>query len=751
MHLPKTAGMALRLFLGNQYSVSQILPADGWPELLSVDFSRIEEYRLFQGHFSCSLLDLLPQDVVTIVFLREPVARTISHLKHLRRDPNFHPANKLAAGRTLDDLVRDDRIMQLCCDSQCALLSYDMPGKAILADLRRVQNEGRAPNPDDFAGEPDLAKAEAMLDRFGFVGFVEDLQDDVMRLSMKFGFHPPRDIPRHNHDPEGETKLDSIDPETLAVVRRWNAADIALYEAARRRFSGRPRIPRSAVERELLVRGAYAPIRQPVKFAISGPLPGSNWYEWEDAAQGGHRWTGPLNETTLELPLAPGLDFELSLVVLIPDLNDLSAHLGDTELPIRRDASDRRIHRIAVHIPAALVRENGLTSLRLRTKQVFQPSETDIRILSFMVRELSISRVEPASLTTAHPQNAPSVSGTIFDAEKFVLNLFRSILHREPDPPALRHWVTKIDDSTDLNSVFDEFMSCDEFQAIRSRLTATPALAHPPGHFYSPIVNPTEIATDLRRRLQQPASAALPGISVDLEAHIDLWNRMLRFFREIPFPSEPTEGFRYHFCNPAYSYADGSVLYAMLRAFEPARLIEIGSGYSSACSVDTIERYLSGNVEVTFIEPYGDLLRQLLGNHAVKKLDHLELRVQDVPLELFDRLTAGDILFIDSTHVLKTGSDVCYELFEILPRLASGVLVHFHDIFWPFEYGENWALEENRSWNEIYGLRAFLTYNKSFEILFFNDYFRRLKHDLIEATFPDFLKNTGGAIWLRKR
>ena len=400
MHLPKTAGMALRLFLGNQYAVSQILPAFGWPELLSVDFSRIEEYRLFQGHFSCSLLDLLPKDVVPIVFLREPVARTISHLKHLRRDPNFHPAHQLAAGRTLDDLVGDDRIMKLCCDSQCALLSYDVPGEAILADLRRVQSEGRAAKPDAFAAKPDLAKAEAMLDRFGFVGFVEDLQDDVMRLSMKFGFHPPREIPKRNHDPEGETRLDSIRPDTLAALRRWNAADIALYETARRRFSGRPRVPRPEVERELLARGTYAPLRRPIEFAISGPFPGSNWYACEDAAHGGHRWTGPLNETTLDLPLASGFDFELSLVVLIAELGDLTARLGDTELPIRRDSSDRRVHRITVDIPAVLVREKGLTSVRFQTKDVFRPSETDIRIMSFMVRELSISQVEPASLTT---------------------------------------------------------------------------------------------------------------------------------------------------------------------------------------------------------------------------------------------------------------------------------------------------------------------------------------------------------------
>jgi hypothetical protein len=73
-----------------------------------------------------------------------------------------------------------------------------------------------------------------------------------------------------------------------------------------------------------------------------------------------------------------------------------------------------------------------------------------------------------------------------------------------------------------------------------------------------------------------------------------------------------------------------------------------------------------------------------------------EARVQDVTLDLYAELDRDDVLFIDSTHVMKTGSDVCHELFAILPRLASGVLIHFHDIFWPFEYGEEWVLKENR-------------------------------------------------------
>jgi hypothetical protein len=124
--------------------------------------------------------------------------------------------------------------------------------------------------------------------------------------------------------------------------------------------------------------------------------------------------------------------------------------------------------------------------------------------------------------------------------------------------------------------------------------------------------------------------------------------------------------------------------------------------------------------------------------------------VQEVSLSVFEVLRNGDFLFIDSSHVMKTGSDVCQELFEILPRLAPGVFIHFHDMLWPFEYREDWVLRENRSWNELYALRAFLTFNDRFEIVFFNDYFRRFNEPLIQATYPLFLRNSGGSLWLRK-
>ena len=89
-------------------------------------------------------------------------------------------------------------------------------------------------------------------------------------------------------------------------------------------------------------------------------------------------------------------------------------------------------------------------------------------------------------------------------------------------------------------------------------------------------------------------------------------------------------------------------------------------------------------------------------------------------------------------HVMRTGSDVCHELFEILPRLAKGVYVHIHDMFWPFEYPRSWVIDDNRSWNELYGVRAFLTNNDSWRVVMFNDYMRLLETDLIRSTHPEF-------------
>jgi hypothetical protein len=118
-------------------------------------------------------------------------------------------------------------------------------------------------------------------------------------------------------------------------------------------------------------------------------------------------------------------------------------------------------------------------------------------------------------------------------------------------------------------------------------------------------------------------------------------------------------------------------------------------------------------------------------------------------LDVFESLEKNDILFIDSTHVSRVDSDVNRALFEILPRLKSGVFVHFHDVFFPFEYPRQWVFE-GRAWNELYMLRAFLQYNKGFNVVLMNTFMEHFHESFFRENMPLCLKNRGGSIWLEK-
>ena len=126
--------------------------------------------------------------------------------------------------------------------------------------------------------------------------------------------------------------------------------------------------------------------------------------------------------------------------------------------------------------------------------------------------------------------------------------------------------------------------------------------------------------------------------------------------------------------------------------------------------------FFDNEIQCTFIEPHPKLLKSLLKQGDLERIEIVPRPLQDVDLELFESLRANDILFIDSTHVAKIGSDVNRIFFEILPALATGVYVHFHDIFYPFEYPREW-IYEGRAWNEAYMLRAFLMYNAASGVL----------------------------------
>lgn len=273
--------------------------------------------------------------------------------------------------------------------------------------------------------------------------------------------------------------------------------------------------------------------------------------------------------------------------------------------------------------------------------------------------------------------------------------------------------------------------------------------AHPNGHFYSPVFSIEDIKSRQDEIWKNVATDGIRGIDLRAEEQQKLAGALSRFYSELPFTHEKQKGLRYQFDNGYYSYTDGIVLYSVMRYFQPKRIIEVGSGFSSAVMLDTNELFFENKIDLTFIDPYPERLLDVMTEHDQKYTTLIESDVQKISLDIFKNLQAGDILFIDSTHVSKTGSDVNYILFEILPVLNSGVLIHFHDIFYPFEYPKEWVFN-GINWNENYILKAFLMYNTDFEIKLFSDYLHRHHKDCFSA-MPLTYTNTGGNLWIQKK
>ncbi len=270
----------------------------------------------------------------------------------------------------------------------------------------------------------------------------------------------------------------------------------------------------------------------------------------------------------------------------------------------------------------------------------------------------------------------------------------------------------------------------------------------PPGHFYSPIPDLTELPPEDRTFAELETDVSM-SISLNSEQQRKLVAQLARYSGEFCWGMEIDPGMRFHFKQEWFREGDAIILYAMLRHFRPKRVIEVGSGFSSALMLDTNDKFLNGEIEFTFIEPYPDRLMGILraedSAHSI-----IEAPVQQVDRNRFSELQAGDMLFVDSSHVSKAGSDVNYLIFDIVPSLKEGVLIHFHDIFWPFEYPREW-LARGVAWNENYLIRAFLQYNTSIEMLLLNSYIGQKESAWLEKNLPIFLANTGGSMWLRKR
>jgi hypothetical protein len=256
-----------------------------------------------------------------------------------------------------------------------------------------------------------------------------------------------------------------------------------------------------------------------------------------------------------------------------------------------------------------------------------------------------------------------------------------------------------------------------------------------PVHYYSPVPDTRELPDSLWTR------DTTAGIEWNEPAQLDLMQSAFPPFRAEcdALPRELLAG------NDMLGGLDALVYYCMIRHFNPRRILEVGSGSSSGVAARAA--LANGQTDLTCIEPYPS--PELRGGFP-GLANLIAQPVQDVPLHAFERLEANDILFIDSTHVVKVGSDVNYLFLEILPRLRPGVIVHVHDIFLPREYPVQWIKQKHIFWNEQYLLHAFLMFNHAFEVLLSNALLAVKYPEVVRKTFPATDSLAGASLWMRR-
>jgi predicted O-methyltransferase YrrM len=269
-------------------------------------------------------------------------------------------------------------------------------------------------------------------------------------------------------------------------------------------------------------------------------------------------------------------------------------------------------------------------------------------------------------------------------------------------------------------------------------------------HFYEPVPD----TSALRDNLWDKHSEA-PGVVMNELRQLSLLSEFQANLKSeydcIPINRTSVQ-YQYYIRNMSFTEVDGEILYCMIRRFKPQTIFEIGGGFSTYLSAQALLKNKENeNIksELVSFEPYpNEVLRK-----GIPNLSRLVTKeIQEVDLSEFRKLKENDILFIDSSHVLKIGSDVQYEYLEILPRLSKGVIVHIHDIFIPSEYPREWVLKGYRFWNEQYLLQSFLAFNDSFEVLWAGSYMH-LKHpEKLAAAFQSYTKSVSypASFWIRK-
>jgi hypothetical protein len=271
-------------------------------------------------------------------------------------------------------------------------------------------------------------------------------------------------------------------------------------------------------------------------------------------------------------------------------------------------------------------------------------------------------------------------------------------------------------------------------------------------HFYSPIPDTRHLPT---QRFAEPSS--LPGVDLDLEHQSEFLDDVIARFRPeydaFPGERDPLASNEYWYHNDWFTGIDAPVAWAFVRHYRPKRVLEVGSGMSTRLFARALATNQAGGASVARLQSIDPYASDEIRSAHPPLTELITEPVQTVPVALFEELQSGDILFVDSSHVLRVGSDVQFLFIEVLPRLKPGVFVHFHDVFLPFEYPRAWLTDLWRFWNEEYVLAAFLAFNRAFEVVWASHAMHRSSPARLAAAMNRYDRDAevaGGSFWIRR-
>lgn len=383
MHIPKTAGTSMRRFLADQYRPGEVCPATDWYQLARSEVEAAD-YPLIQGHFNFSLGGLAGSRK-SLTILRHPLNRTLSALRHLQRDPNFHPLHARAKDMTIGEMLRDPELFRMHRNGQTGHLAASANPNAILTYLREGMKRDERRDPADLEDPPDLAVAVRNLERIDFIGLTEQFDEFLPAFCDEMGFHPAAHFRQDNDAPDGVSDFHGLSPEEIGLLSECNDLDLELYAHAERLIAQRREERQTAAVStkeaiaRLYERRIYGVPRGSFEIDLAGPVPGSSWYEPEFEDGKVLRWTGPFPEFTLELPLRAHAQYRVTLRFYSArpfEPRDFTVRANELVLPVQLDRR-KETYTVMFDIPQFLViKEDGFCQLVFEIPSVFRPSDS---------------------------------------------------------------------------------------------------------------------------------------------------------------------------------------------------------------------------------------------------------------------------------------------------------------------------------------------------------------------------------------